>query len=76
MAGRMATTRTNIELDDELIETAMRLYGTRTKRQTVELALRRLVGDRLDTESALALEGTGWAGDLTEMRHDAPSETA
>jgi Arc/MetJ family transcription regulator len=75
MADQMATTRTNIELDDELIESAMRLYGTRSKRQTVDLALRRLVGERLDTASALALEGTGWPGDLAEMRDDAPSET-
>jgi Arc/MetJ family transcription regulator len=70
----MSTTRTNIELDDELVETAMRLYGTRTKRETVDLALRRLVGSRLDTEGALALEGTGWTGDLDRLRHDAPAE--
>jgi Arc/MetJ family transcription regulator len=75
MADGMATTRTNIELDDDLVETAMRLYGTRTKRQTVDLALRRLIGSPLDTEAALALEGSGWAGDLAELRDDAPSET-
>jgi Arc/MetJ family transcription regulator len=70
------STRTNIELDDELLELAMRLYGTRTKRQTVDLALRRLVGSRMNTEDALALEGTGWAGDLGQLRDDAPSGTA
>jgi Arc/MetJ family transcription regulator len=70
----MSTTRTNIELDDELVETAMHLYGTRTKRETVDLALRRLVGSRLDTEAALALEGTGWTGDLDQLRDDAPAE--
>jgi Arc/MetJ family transcription regulator len=61
--------------DDELVETAMRLYGTHTKRQTVDLALRRLIGSQLDTENALALEGSGWAGDLDQMRDDAPTET-
>lgn len=65
-------TRTNIELDDELIERAMSLYGTRTKKQTVDLALRRLVGTPLTNEEALALEGTGWEGDLDEMRSGAP----
>lgn len=72
----MSTTRTNIELDDEIVATAMRLYGTRTKKQTVDLALRRLVGSRLDTDEALSLEGSGWEGDLDQMRDDAPAETA
>lgn len=72
----MSTTRTNIELDDEIMATAMRLYGTRTKKQTVDLALRRLVGSRLDTDEALSLEGSGWEGDLDQMRDDAPAETA
>lgn len=66
----MATTRTNIELDDEVLELAMRLYGTRTKKETVDLALRRLVGSALSTEQALALEGSGWEGDLDGMRRD------
>lgn len=68
---QMGASRTNIELDDELVEQAMRLYGTSTKKETVDLALRRLVGERLDTEEALALEGSGWEGDLDAMR-DAP----
>lgn len=72
----MSRTRTNIELDDELVETAMRLYGTRTKKETVDLALRRLVGARLDTEDALALEDSGWEGDLDGMRDDAVPDTA
>ena len=48
--------RTNIELDEEIVEQAMRLYGTRSKKEIVDLALRRLVGRRLDTAAALALE--------------------
>ena len=35
--------RTNIVLDDQLVEDAMRLSGVKTKREVVELALRRLV---------------------------------
>lgn len=68
--------RTNIDLDDEMVERAMRLYGTRSKRETVDLALRRLVGARLSTDEALALEGAGWDGDVNAMRNDRPPETA
>lgn len=72
----MSRTRTNIELDDDLVEAAMRLYGTRSKKETVDLALRRLVGARLSTEEAIAMEGSGWEGDLDRMREDAPPDTA
>jgi Arc/MetJ family transcription regulator len=72
----MSRTRTNIELDDDIVEAAMRLYGTRTKRETVDLALRRLVGARLSVDEAIAMEGCGWEGDLDRMREDAPPDTA
>lgn len=72
----MSTTRTNIELDDEIVERAMRLYGTRTKKETVDLALRRLVGAELTREEALDLESSGWDGDLDEMRRDVPPDSA
>lgn len=61
-------TRTNIEIDDVLIDRAMRLYRLRSKREAVDLALRRLVGEPMSREEALAAEGTGWAGDLAEIR--------
>jgi Arc/MetJ family transcription regulator len=35
--------RTNIDLDDTLVDEAMTLTGTRTKRDVVHLALRELV---------------------------------
>ena len=35
--------RTNIEIDDSLVEKAMRLTGARTKREVVDIALCRLV---------------------------------
>ena len=35
--------RTNIVLDDELVGEAMRLSGTRTKREAVDRALREMV---------------------------------
>lgn len=61
-------TRTNIEIDDGLIERAMRIHRLRSKREAVDFALRRLVGDRMTREEMLTMEGMGWAGDLDEMR--------
>jgi Arc/MetJ family transcription regulator len=63
--------RTNIDIDDELIERAMRRYGVNSKREIVDFALRRLVGNPMTREEALAMEGTGWGGDLSEMRDNA-----
>jgi len=60
--------RTNIEIDDQLIDRAMRLYRLRSKREAVDLALRRLVGERMNREEMLKAEGRGWGGDLDELR--------
>jgi Arc/MetJ family transcription regulator len=60
--------RTNIEIDDALIDRAMRIYRLPSKREAVDLALRRLVGEPMDREEILAAEGRGWAGDLDEIR--------
>ena len=60
--------RTNIEIDDELVVKVMRRYGLNSKRAAVDLALRRLAGEPLSRQEALALEGSGWEGDLEEMR--------
>ncbi|MEN3359877.1 MAG: hypothetical protein V7637_3859 [Mycobacteriales bacterium] len=64
--------RTNIELDDELVAEAMRKYHVRTKREVVDLALRRLVGPRLTPSFLAGLRGIGWDGDLDEMRAGRP----
>ncbi len=64
--------RTNIEIDDQLIDRAMRLYRLRSKREAVDLALRKLVGEPMSREEMLASEGTGWGGDLAAIR--APEE--
>lgn len=61
-------TRTNIEIDDDLIAKVMRRYGLTSKRAAVDLALRRMAGEPLSKGEALALEGSGWEGDLDEMR--------
>jgi Arc/MetJ family transcription regulator len=64
----MEMTRTNIEIDDELVDRAMRRYRLRSKREAVDLALRELVGEPMSREEMLAMEGTGWDGDLDAMR--------
>ncbi|HSK54404.1 MAG TPA: type II toxin-antitoxin system VapB family antitoxin [Jiangellales bacterium] len=61
-------TRTNIDIDDALVAEVMRRFGVATKREAVDLALRRLVGVPLTKEFLLGLRGVGWAGDLDELR--------
>jgi len=60
--------RTNIEIDEQLVARVMRRYGLRTKRAAVELALRRLDVEPMSREEALAMRGSGWDGDLGELR--------
>lgn len=60
--------RTNIEIDDEVMQEARRLTGTRTKRETVDLALRELVA-RHRRLGILDLRGkVHWEGDLELSR--------
>jgi len=60
--------RTNVELDDALVERVMSRYGVSTKRAAIDLALRRLDLEPMTREEALAMRGSGWEGDLDEMR--------
>lgn len=60
--------RTNLELDEELVTEAMRRYGLPSRRAAVDFALRRLVGDTMTRQEALAMEGAGWDADLNEIR--------
>lgn len=64
----MCMSRTNIIIDDVLIMRVMRRYRLPTRRAAVDYALRVLVGDPMKLEEALALEGTGWDGELAETR--------
>ena len=60
--------RTNIDIDEELVRAVMRRFQLRTKREAVDLALRRLAGTPISRDSLLALEGTGWDGDIDALR--------
>ena len=62
--------RTNIVIDDELLEGAMRATGAKTKREAVELGLAALVRLK-EQEEVRGLRGKlRWMGDLDEMRRD------
>lgn len=56
--------RTNLVIDDELLELVMRRYALRTKTEAVDLALRHLAGRPMTTREALAMRGIGAIGDL------------
>ena len=60
--------RTNIEIDDRLMQKAQRLSGLRTKRAVVEAGLRLLVRLK-EQEEILGLAGkVHWLGDLDQSR--------
>jgi Arc/MetJ family transcription regulator len=66
-------TRTNVDLDDELVTVVMQRFNLRTKKDAVDFALRRLAGPPLTKEFLVGLRGIGWEGDLAEMRTSTPA---
>jgi len=66
--------RTNVDVDEQLVTEVIRRYHLRTKREAIDLALRRLVGEVSSTAEALSLEGSGWEGDLAAMRENRRSD--
>lgn len=65
--------RTNLMLDADLVEKALRLSGERTYSAVVNRALEDLVR-RMNARRILDLEGSGvWEDNLSEMRRDRPA---
>jgi Arc/MetJ family transcription regulator len=60
--------RTNIDLDDEACRAVMERYQFSTKRDAVNFALRTVAAEPLGIDEARRLRGSGWDGDLDEMR--------
>ena len=60
--------RINIDIDDAACGEVMHRCHLSTKSEAVNLALRLLAGEPFDIESARALRGSGWEGDLDELR--------
>ena len=67
--------RTNLVLDDRLLDEALRISGEKTLSKTVDRALRDFVA-RAKARRILELRGSGlWEGNLGEMRRDKPART-
>jgi Arc/MetJ family transcription regulator len=67
----MSTVRTNIEIEDTYVRAIMVRYGLRTKTAAVDLALRRLAGQPMTREEALAMGG---ANAIAELPADVPAD--
>lgn len=64
----MCMSRTNIDLDDQAVAVVMARYHLTTKRDAVNFALRAMASEPMDVEQARAMRGSGWTGDLAQMR--------
>ena len=62
--------RTNIVIDDRLMEEAQRLTGLKTKKETVELGLRTLLRIGRQEQIRRFRGKLNWQGDLDAMRTD------
>jgi Arc/MetJ family transcription regulator len=57
---------TQVDLDDEALNEAMRLLGTKTKKETINMALREVVQRTRRVEAAQKLFEMGQRGDFDE----------
>jgi Arc/MetJ family transcription regulator len=60
--------RTNIDIDEDACRLVMERYQFKTKRDAVNFALRTVAGEPFSLDKARGLRGSGWEGDLDEMR--------
>lgn len=62
--------RTNIDINNELLQTAMEISHLKTRKAIVELALQKYI-DLMRRKDLLSLRGqVQWEGDLNQMRTD------
>jgi len=60
--------RTNVVLDEKLVQEGLKLFKKKTKREFIDFALREVIRCE-KARGILALEGkVKWEGDLQEMR--------
>jgi Arc/MetJ family transcription regulator len=62
--------RTNVVIDDQLIKTALKLSGLRTKKDAIEAGLRLLVQFKRQAKIKDFRGKLKWTGDLDNMRID------
>ena len=68
----MRMKRTNLVLDEHLLEEAVRVAGAKTYSRAVNIALQDFIR-RAKARRILELAGSGlWEGDLATMRRDLP----
>jgi Arc/MetJ family transcription regulator len=60
--------RTNIDIDEDLLEEVRKIAGVSTKKAAVEAALEKFVRLHRQREALEAMRGLGWEGNLDEMR--------
>ena len=65
--------RTNIDIDEDACQAVMFRYHLTTKREAVNFALRLVAAEPLGLKAARDLRGSGWQGDLEELRGDRES---
>jgi Arc/MetJ family transcription regulator len=62
--------RTNVVIDDKLMNTAKKVSGLKTKKETIEEALKLLVAQKEQSEIRKIRGKLKWEGNLEEMRLD------
>jgi len=62
--------RTNIVIDDSLMDDALRLTGLKTKREAVELGLKTLIKLKKQEDIRRFRGKLSWEGNLEDMRTD------
>ena len=63
--------RTNVVIDDALMDEALKISGVKTKRQAIEEGLRLLVRTRRQARVRRLRGALRWEGSLDDMRRDA-----
>ncbi|MFT3871811.1 MAG: type II toxin-antitoxin system VapB family antitoxin [Nocardioides sp.] len=67
-------TRTNIDLDDDLVATVMSRYRLESKKSAVDFALRQLVVEPMTREQVLGMRGSGAELSNEEIESDWAAE--
>ena len=58
----MCMSRTNIDIDDEMLATVMQRFSLETKKSAVEMALKRLIDETDQMKLIDSVFGIGWDG--------------
>lgn len=62
--------RTNVVIDDELMKSAVKLSGLKTKKAAIEEGLKLLVRRSMQSKTRMFRGKLKWSGNLDDMRTD------